>query len=210
MRFKWGVFLCAAMATCSFGAQVTIFNTGENQDGSLATPGLADPNYTDLAGNTVYVLTEPDLSAWVNPDTTAQYIGPDPFDGSVFDSGSYNLDYLVSFDLTGFDPSTVVIDGQWSTDNLGDNISINGTPTGDTSPGFSSFTPFTISSGFVPGVNTLDFNWENDGGPGGMLVEFTSATGTQDTTAPEPATITLLAAGLAALVFGRRRRLALP
>jgi hypothetical protein len=197
------------MATCSFGAQVTIFNTGENPDGSLATPGGLDPNYTDAnPANSVFVLTNPDLTDWVNPDTTAQYIGPDPLDGSVFDSGMYNLDYLVNFDLTGFDLSTVVIDGQWATDNLGDNISINGAPTGDTSPGFSSFTPFTISSGFVSGVNTLDFNWENDGGPGGLLVEFTSATGTPESSTPEPATITLLAAGLAAVVFGRRRRLA--
>jgi hypothetical protein len=204
MRFTWGVFLCAAMATCSFGAQVTIFNTGENPDGTLATPGLADPNYTDAnPDNTVFVLTAPN-PAWIAPDTTAQYVGPDSGDGSSFGGGFYHLDYLVSFDLTAFDPSTVVIDGQWSTDNLGDEISINGAPLGDTSPGFGSFAPFTISSGFVSGVNTLDFNWENDGGPGGLLVEFTSATGTPEST-PEPATVTLLAAGLAAIVFGRRR-----
>jgi PEP-CTERM motif len=207
MKIAWGVFLGAAVATCGFGGPVTIFNTGQNSDGTVATQGIADPHYTNNP-NTVFVLSSPN-AAWVAPDLNAEYVGPDAGDGSAFDGGNYTLDYLVSFDLTGFDLATVVIDGKWSTDNAGNDIAINGASTGFTSPGFSSFTGFSISSGFVPGVNTLDFNWANSGGPGGLLVEFTSATGTSAST-PEPATITMLAAGLGALAFGRRRRLALP
>jgi hypothetical protein len=209
MRIPVGVFLGVAIATCGFGAEITIFNTGQNSDGSIATQGIADPNYTN-GPNTVFVLTNPNV-AWVSPDENAEYVGPDAGDGSTFDGGTYTLDYLLNFNLTGFDPTTVVIQGKWSTDNVGNDILINGTSTGSTSPGFSGFTDFSITSGFVPGVNTLDFNWSNQGGPGGLLVEFTSATGTPEASAPEPATIAMLAAGLAALAFSRsRRRLACP
>ena len=213
MRVTLAVFLGFAFATCGFSGQITIFNTGENSDGSVATQGVADPNYTN-SPNTVFVLGAPNNN-WIAPDENAEYVGPDAGDGSSFDGGTgsgpgfYTLDYFVNFDLTGFDPSTVVIQGKWSTDNGGNDILINGNSTGSTSPGFTSFSTFNISSGFLPGVNTLDFNWTNLGGPGGLLVEFTSATGAADPSVPEPGTITMLAAGLAALVFGRRRLIAL-
>src|SRR5437867_10464063 len=52
--------------------------------------------------------------------------------------------------------------GQWAVDSEGVDIKINGTSTGNKIPPYppqpsESWHPFTITSGFVDGVNTLDF-----------------------------------------------------
>jgi hypothetical protein len=60
-------------------------------------------------------------------------------------------------DLTGLDPTTALVTGQWATDNAGNDILINGISTAQTSGGFNTFTAFMISSNFVPGINTVDF-----------------------------------------------------
>lgn len=202
--------MASAFPWCMLGSNINPpFNTGENTNLTLATMGVADPHYTAV-GSTVFVLSAPN-GGWVGPGAgvIAQYVGPDTGDGSSFMGGVYTLDYLVSFDLTGFDPATVSLSGKWSTDNLGNNIFVNGTATGNTSSGFGSLSSFTINSGFIAGVNTLDFKWSNQGGPGGILVEFNSATGTASGV-PEPSSVFLFSAGLAGLWltgrFARRRR----
>jgi hypothetical protein len=86
-------------------------------------------------------------------------------------------------------------------DNTVTDILINGVSTGFTASSFSTFTPFTISSGFVQGVNTLDFVWTNASGPSGLRVEVAG------TVAPETTSVVLLT-GLAALWFARRFRTA--
>jgi hypothetical protein len=86
---------------------------------------------------------------------------------------------------------------------------VNGNATGFTSLGFGALTSFTLTgaSGFFhTGVNSIDFSWGNGGGPGGLLVEFTSATANAVTAGvPEPASLFLLGAGLAGLGLARRR-----
>ena len=87
-------------------------------------------------------------------------------------------------------------------------ILLNGAATGFTFPVFngSSFDPFVISTGFVAGVNTLDFLVDNfGGGPTGLRVELS---GTADVAAvPEPATLSSAdVAGLMGLGIAWRRR----
>ena len=61
-------------------------------------------------------------------------------------------------DLAGFDPSTAVLLGGWATDNDGLDIRLNDVSTGLINRGqFAVLTPFTVTSGFVPGVNKLEF-----------------------------------------------------
>ena len=88
---------------------------------------------------------------------------------------------------------------------------INGVDTGKGTPsaptfGFGALTPFTISSGFVAGVNTLDFIVPNVGGPSGLQVQISGTA----TAVPEPSGFqSALAGGLivsAAGLWRQRRR----
>jgi hypothetical protein len=196
--------IAASLPLCSFGASLTLENSGVNSDGTLATPGSTDQNFYSPDGAIYVISANP---AWADPGGVASYVAPDQSDGSIYDGGFYTLDYDISFDLTGFDPSSVLIEGSWSTDNSGNDILVNGQSTGNTSPGFGGFTDFTLSGSsglFTAGVNTLDFNWSNDGGPGGVAIEFSSATASPT---PEPASIALFGTGLVAFgLIGRVRR----
>ena len=98
--------------------------------------------------------------------------------------------FRLTFDLTGLDPSTATITGQWATDNFGPDILINGMSTGNTSGGFGSFTAFSVSSGFVDGINTLDFVVQDFGVIAGFRVGEISGMAV-----PAPATFLLLALG---------------
>lgn len=142
-----------------------------------------------------YWLGDNGTSAWIGPDSNLSLHGPD---------GDYA--YHTSFDLSGLDPSTAFITGQWSADNAGTDILINSISTGSTAAGFGSFYKFTISSGFISGVNTLDFmvnNYPNNGqdNPTGLRVEMG---GKADV--PEPISLAILSSGLLALGMLRRRR----
>jgi hypothetical protein len=74
-------------------------------------------------------------------------------DGPV---GAY--DYRTTFNLAGFNPSTASITGQWSTDNEGVEILINGVATGKTIPNPWSFESFT-SSAMVLGSSLARIRW---------------------------------------------------
>ncbi|HEX5177546.1 MAG TPA: PEP-CTERM sorting domain-containing protein, partial [Chthoniobacteraceae bacterium] len=135
-------------------------------------------------------------SAWLTPGADTN--GPD---------GDYA--YTITFDLTGFDPSSVSILGRWAVDNVGSEILLNGQPTGnENGGGFADYTPFSISSSdgdlFSPGVNTLSFQVNNatPPGPTGVRWEFLSAT----VAIPEPASVALFLAAVAMFGTARGRR----
>jgi hypothetical protein len=132
------------------------------------------------------------LSAWIGPFNDTQLNGP---------GGTY--DYQTTFDLTGLDPATAILTGQWAADDQGLDVLINGVSTGNTAAGFSSWSSFSISSGFVAGLNTLDFLVSNNSGPTGLRVEVSGTANASGT--PEPASIALMGAGLIGLSALRRR-----
>ena len=109
------------------------------------------------------------------------------------------------FDLTGLVPGSAMITGRRATDNSG-TMFLNGVNTGNTVSGFTAFTTFSINSGFVAGVNTLEFIVLNlagtVGNPTGLRVELS---GTADVV-PEPGTVVLLGSGLAGLFAWRMRK----
>lgn len=192
------LFCAVASAT-----PVTVYNTGQNASHVVLAGGSVDPHYT--SSGTVFVLSSPN-GAWLANNSTSEWVGPDTGDGSSLTGGVYSLVYRTTVDLTGFNPATAVLQGRWSTDNSGTNISVNGTPTGNTAGTFNSWFTFTLNSGFVAGVNNIDFAWSNAGGPGGVRVEFTSATADLATSGvPEPASVLLTLTGAAALAFFKRR-----
>ncbi|MGH6683860.1 MAG: PEP-CTERM sorting domain-containing protein [Pseudolabrys sp.] len=153
------------------------------------------------------------LSAWIGPDNAQNLTGP---------LGTY--DYQITFDLTGFNAATASISGQWTTDNQGRDILLNSVSTGNSiafgsgpdNYSFNSWHPFTISGGFLPGLNTLDFLINNSsvdcGGdcsvnPTALRVEMTATASESSRATPLPAALPLFASGLGAMGFiGWRRK----
>ena len=177
----------------------SLYNTGVDNSGTVLANGtIGDPHYllTSVPGGTtnIRVLTSANgypIGPWRGDNTTSRWIAPDS--NSQVDGPAGDYTYRTTFDLTGFNASTAQINGLWTSDDGGVDIVINTTHLGSFSNvGLSSFfTPFTISSGFQSGINTLDFIIHNGSGPTGLRTELT---GTADlsanpTSVPEPFTI---------------------
>jgi hypothetical protein len=187
----------------------TLFDTGVNAAGHTLPNGSAgDQHYTlvNVPGGTTALIVHTaaggyPVGPWIGDDTLSAWIGPRN-DGQL-DGPSGTYDYQTTFTLNGFDPATASITGLWSADDQGVNIVFNGVATGQTTNGgdsaYQGFTPFTITSGFVAGVNTIDFIVHNNNGPTGLRVE---ATGTASPFAiiPEPSGLAAVAAGMVALM----------
>jgi hypothetical protein len=207
------------MASAAHAGIIAIFDTGVNVSGvPLANGTLGDPHYTlfsvPAGGITALVVrsTGVPIPPWLVADTFSAWIAPN---AASFNSPPGNYDYRTTFDLTGFAPDTATLIGKWAMDNSGVNILINGHPTGIAVPAldplnlnvtqpFQQFNSFSIHSGFVAGLNTLDFivnNFNNNGAnPTGLRVEVTGTAFT-----PEPGSLVLFGAGFAALCLLRRR-----
>ena len=111
----------------------------------------------------------------------------------------------MTFDLAGLDATTALIAGQWAADNTGLDILINGNSTSNTCGGFSVLCNFNIASGFVAGINTLEFQVQDVGGIAGFLVSSISSSA-DAIPVPEPGMIAIFGLGLIGLGLARRRR----
>jgi hypothetical protein len=200
---------CAALLVGSARADTitSLFNTGVGDSGAVLSNGAADTHYTlvstpDSSTPSVRAATSANgfpVGPWIGDDTVSTWVAPNT--DAELDGPAGGYDYRISFSLTGLNPGSALITGLWAVDDVGLDILVNGTSTGETTSfGFSGFTAFDITSGFVDGANTLDFIVYNGGGPTGLRVEMT---GTADV--PEPATLALLGAGVAGLGMIRRR-----
>ncbi|MGD0233892.1 MAG: PEP-CTERM sorting domain-containing protein [Syntrophorhabdales bacterium] len=210
------VSLCCLWAVQAEAVPIPgLFNTGVDNSNALLPDGTIDPHYTLTAapgftvprGTVVYNPSSYTFYNWVANTANSQWIGLQST-ARYYSAGLY--DYDITFDLTGLNPATAVITGEFAADNNAV-IYLNGTSTGATTPtlGFSSFTPFTISSGFVSGVNTLKFQVTNladvatFGGPTGLQVQLS---GTANSV-PEPLSLLFLGAGVAGMaVIGRKKQ----
>jgi len=204
----------------------TLFSTGVDdngvplQDGPIGTGAIGDPHYSlfsvpDTGTTKIDVFTF--SGQWVARDAISTWIAPNsvttsgqPEDGPV---GDY--DYRTTFNLAGFDPATASVTGKWAADNSGLDILINGHSTGNSGASFSALQDFSVSSGFIAGLNTLDFLVRNFNGPGpnatGLRVEILDATAdatTGSSAVPEPSGLVLLLSfvGTAGLIWYRKRR----
>lgn len=164
---------------------VNIFNTGTTSSGVLAADGSTDMHYS-LVGSADSTSLGPGvvvansnafpIPPWMNNGPNSKWVAPLLNAGTNLNPGTYV--YQTTFDLTGFNLSTVTLSGQWAADNSGV-VDLNGVPVaGSSTSGFSSFAPFTISNGFINGVNTLDFLVSNLGSvpnPTGFRAEVSGA-----------------------------------
>lgn len=147
-----------------------LFNTGTNTGGGLSPIDTTDPNYALTGPGAPAKIVVPN-AAWVSAPAGSAWIAPTA--GTVTDPpGEYR--YVTSFDLAAFLPETVVLEGDLAADNSVA-VSLNGADTGVRVEGFGATTAFAVSSGFVQGINALEFRVVNDpkvspGNPTGLLV----------------------------------------
>lgn len=197
----------AATTMCSV-AQSTIqvpglYNTGVNDSGAVLPQLSLEQHYT-VSGpvSVAYVVPPvydpvrgwawaeaPAGSAWIGPNSTTNTASPDPV-------GLYY--YSLQFDLAGFDPAKVQISGSWMTDNSA-SLYLNGNDTGFTKNafGYKNLDYFTLTSGFLPGLNSLEFRvWNEDVGPNptGLVVAGLTAV-----LIPEPSTLSFILIGFSIL-----------
>lgn len=156
-----------------------LFNTGLDAQGQVLDDLVPDPHYALIANPTDDALEARVLNStifpivagpWVPNGADAKWIGVQDDNGG--EPGDYV--YRLTFDLSAFNPEEVFIEGDWAGDDRGDPPLLNGQDTGirDTS-NFTSLRRFRLESGFVPGMNTLDFPVSNGGdaaNPTGLIV----------------------------------------
>ncbi len=172
----WGYGVSAdAPVVVAFRPLPGFFGTGVGTDGLLLTEAAVDPHFilaasadTSFPGPDalvisnawpiqagVWMLNGP-ASSWIGP-SAAQMQNVDPTQGNA--EGPYT--YQTTFSLAGYDVRRIQVVGGWAVDNTGLDILVNGVSSGFTCTGFGSLTPFTIKSGLVAGLNTLDFKVNN-------------------------------------------------
>jgi hypothetical protein len=111
------------------------------------------------------------MGPWLNNGPSSKWIAPQANQTNGNPQGDYT--YHTTFDLTGLNPATAVLLGQWGADNTAV-MKLNGAAVASV-VGFAGLTPFSLNGGFVPGINTLDFvvtNWPSGPSPTGLRVEI--------------------------------------
>jgi YD repeat-containing protein len=159
---------------------IAVYNTGVNTSGGLLADGATDSHYTlavspDPAypGPAAKVVNSNGwpIPPWLANGPTSKWIAPRPDQVNGNALGYYT--YRITFNLTGYDAATAQLTGQWAADDAG-TMKLNGANV-STSNGFTAFTAFTITSGFTPGLNTLDFvviNGGSSANPSAVRVEI--------------------------------------
>jgi hypothetical protein len=195
---------------CNVWAQSTltdVFSTGVDSSGNVLSAGQLDPHYTITSSpiGAVPALAVSPIPEWAANTPTSGWVNATGDANGIEPPGTYV--YTLLFSLTGLDPSTAQIAGQWTSDNSAE-IFLNGVDTGFSvaTNGFGVLIPFSITSGFVSGQNKLQFFVTQDPlsgdailNPEGLQVDISSATAMP---VPEPAAISLL--GLSGfLLLGR-------
>ena len=192
----------------------SLYSTGVDNAGALLVGGngVVDPHYTLLSGpgvvgtpsavsyyNAAY-LADGSSSRWISVDATGSH-----------DAGDYVV--RTTFNLTGFNLALTSLSFICGVDNRVADVQINGTSVFGLGNSCDSYVnlglPRLINSNFLAGVNTLDFTVRNDAGgePMAFRADYTSDTTPLSTSeVPEPGTLLLSAAGIAALQILRLRR----
>jgi hypothetical protein len=198
--------------------QITLFNTGVDSSSVPLTPlGSVDPHWSIVPPSpgyttpaSAFTLSSPN-GAYVQ-SASSEWIWLNSAGHTPVNAFSPNYYFRQTFFLPpGSNLATAFITGSWGVDN-GGVIQLNGVSatgvgtalTGGLTGNFTQFHTFTINSGFVLGLNTLDFKVNNISGVAGLNI--TNLSGSVDVV-PEPASLSLvLVAGLAMPFWARRFR----
>ena len=198
-------------------APLTLFATGVTASGMPLPGGALDPHWTIVSGPGVTVPLAATVLVNQHPNgnyvetTDSKWISTTV---SGFGTSNTTFVYELLFDLGGYDAQTAGISGRWGVDNLG-SVWLNGAPAqrlgvltlsdDDDWQNFNSLHDFSITAGFVPGMNSLRFAVSDVQNPSGLNVS--GLTGFADITAlPESPTLALSLAALGLLAATTRRR----
>ncbi|QSA97553.1 hypothetical protein [Methylococcus sp. EFPC2] len=162
------------------------------------------------------------LNYWIANTEASKWLAPTANAAQSYDAlseGHYK--WTLDFDLSGYDASTASFSARFSADN-GATVKLNGVSLTSTPypVSYRDWTSFGTESGFVGGINTLEFFVTNErrgsGNPTGLRVEFLSSNvdvakvttppvqlGVQ--AVPIPPALALLASSLPVLLLGKRR-----
>jgi len=166
-----------------------VWNTGVDSNAARLAPGTSDPHWLLVAGPGVtssrapIVLTDQHPFGQYFATAESMWIWQDA--AGLGEIGS-PYTFRLPLDLTGFDLASVRVSGVWGVDNDGA-ITLNGqVPTGTGTFSLTGAVPdnynvehaFTITGGFVAGMNALDIEATNAHGPGGLNVSRLTITGT--------------------------------
>ncbi len=185
-----------------------LFDTGVDESGNalVGGDGVVDPHYTVFSSDLGGVVTGINAvtyfnGAYVPNSSTSRWVSH----SSNGSPGNGTTTFRLTFDLTGLDASTAQISGFNAVDNAGV-IKLNEQATGVTMNGsFNVLVPFAITSGFVAGINTLDFVVTDFGPP--LALRIVGLQGTaQLASVPVPASLLMLAPALLGLGAVRRKR----
>lgn len=157
--------------------------SGMDPVGGALAPGAADPQFSLTCAPPGVSLTTPVAVVphpnWLPNGPNSQWIGVDPSNDGPPGVYCYTLQFTLP--CPPGVPFNARLTGQWTADDWA-SLHLNGQPTGHTVPSvqfpnlsFAGWHPINITSGFVPGVNTLTFYVTNAGGPTGLRLELTGA-----------------------------------
>jgi hypothetical protein len=202
--------LAAALASSQARAAsiTTLFSTGVDATGAPLAPNTPDSHYVMAAGSvdgtaglTPFVVPPGfPIPPWAANTATAQWITPRLPEGV---NGAFN--YTTTFNLTGFTASTASITGTLSADDQVVGVELNGVlvvpPITTPDQSFTTLHPFNINSGFVSGLNTLEFlTMNNHGAVTGFIADMTGTVAA----VPEPTSLAMLLTGACGLFISRR------
>ncbi len=145
---------------------VAVFSTGKDANNVVLAPNTVDPHYRLLVSPAGAVNTNAlaiqNHGSWLANDSASTFIGVRNPGTENVPFGPYN--YETTFPLTGYILSSVQLNISVTVDNDLTNVFLNGAPLGLAYSGFSAFGAFpAITTGFVPGTNTLEFRTVNAG-----------------------------------------------
>ncbi len=198
--FGLAAILCVAGASLVSAGTIYIPGTGQDVVGGLDQNFQITADSTGLytgtlPGQAVVVTSQP--GAWASI-AGSQWIGPTADQANIGNTNAGSTTYQTMFSVS--DPATAVMNLSLLVDN-DVTVWLNNTQVFTVGGPLSQLyqlpvTTFSLNSGFVSGVNTLDFVVGNGYGPTGVDVS----------SAPEPSTLAFSALGLLAVGFFRRRR----
>ncbi|MBM3763001.1 MAG: hypothetical protein FJW36_22485 [Acidobacteria bacterium] len=178
-------FLALSLAASLSAASIPLFNTGTDaSNNQLPTPGALETHFNLIppTGSVNAFLTRWQFPYIDETSLGARWISPaiiTPTAPPSFPNGGFSFILEQTFDMSPFDISTASLSGLMGADNcmiIRLNTTVLAT-TGGSCPAtrpsfnFTTLTPFSATaSAFIAGINTLQLQYSNAGGPGALVV----------------------------------------